>query len=170
MREFLGLEKQRMVDVNLKWTVEKPLLAVRVFGKHDLDWSGGLTIPDDIERNRWTELENPIPLGIGENVHSVDDFRQIFAEGDVPFPNADISNLGGITALLKVAHFADVYNQNLTAHRIHKMCVSCLAAVPNASFHEIHVFRIDNFLIYQPQIKDDYAYTSDRLGHGVEMA
>jgi L-alanine-DL-glutamate epimerase-like enolase superfamily enzyme len=49
------------------------------------------------------------------------------------------------------------------------MHVSCLAAIPNASLLEIHAFRIDDFLIYPLEIKDGYAYTSDRIGHGVEI-
>ncbi len=97
------------------------------------------------------------------------EIRQMIAEGGISFPDADISNVGGITALMKVAHIAEAYNRNLTTHGIQEMHVSCLAAIPNASLLEIHAFRVDDFLNHQLEIKDGYAYASDRPGHGVEI-
>lgn len=70
---------------------------------------------------------------------------------------------------MKVAHIAEAYNRNLTTLGIQKMHVSCLAAIPNASLLEIHSFRLDEFLINQLEIKEGYAYASDRPGHGVEI-
>jgi L-alanine-DL-glutamate epimerase-like enolase superfamily enzyme len=169
VREFLGPDKKLMVDVNMKWSVEKALRAVRAFEKYDLYWIEEPTIPDDIEGNRRIEMEGSIPVATGENLHSIYEFRRMIAEGGVSFPDADISNLGGITALVKVAHLAEVYNRNLTTHGIQEMHVNCLAAIPNASLLEIHAFRVDDFLIHPLEIKDGYAYASDRPGHGVEM-
>jgi L-alanine-DL-glutamate epimerase-like enolase superfamily enzyme len=169
VREFLGPDKKLMVDVNMKWSVEKALRAVRAFEKYDLYWIEEPTIPDDIEGNRRIEMEGSIPVATGENLHSIYEFRRMIAEGGVSFPDADISNLGGITALVKVAHLAEAYNRNLTTHGIQEMHVSCLAAIPNASLLEIHAFRVDDFLIHPLEIKDGYAYASDRPGHGVEM-
>jgi L-alanine-DL-glutamate epimerase-like enolase superfamily enzyme len=169
MREFLGPDKKLMVDVNMKWSVEKALRAVRAFEKYDLYWIEEPTIPDDVEGHRRIETEGPIPVATGENLHSIYEFRQMIAEGGISFPDADISNVGGITALMKVAHIAEAYNRNLTTHGIQEMHVSCLAAIPNASLLEIHAFRVDDFLIQQLEIKDGYAYASDRPGHGVEI-
>ncbi len=169
VREFLGPGKKLMVDVNMKWSVEKALRAVRAFEKYDLHWIEEPTIPDDVEGNRRIEMEGPIPVATGENLHSIYEFRQMIAEGGVSFPDADISNLGGITALMKVAHIAEAYNRKLTTHGIQEMHVNCLAAIPNASLLEIHAFRIDDFLVHQLEIKDGYAYAPDRPGHGVEI-
>jgi L-alanine-DL-glutamate epimerase-like enolase superfamily enzyme len=169
VREFLGPDKKLMVDVNMKWSVEKALQAVRAFEKYDLYWIEEPTIPDDIEGNRRIETEGPIPVATGENLHSIYEFRRMIAEGGVSFPDADISNLGGITALIKVAHIAEAYNRNLTTHGIQEMHVNCLAAIPNSSLLEIHAFRIDAFLTHQLEIRDGYAYASDRPGHGVEI-
>ena len=169
MREFLGPDKKLMVDVNMKWSVEQSLRAVRAFEEYDLYWIEEPTIPDDIEGHHRIETEGPIPVATGENLHSIYEFRRMIAEGGISFPDADISNLGGITALMKVAHIAEAYNRNLTTHGIQEMHISCLAAISNASLLEIHAFRIDEFLVHQLEIKDGYAYASDRPGHGVEI-
>lgn len=169
MRDFLGPDRKLMVDVNMKWSVEKALRAVRAFEQYDLYWIEEPTIPDDIAGNRRIETEGHIPVATGENLHSIYEFRQMIAEGGISFPDADISNLGGITALMKVAHIAEAYNRNLTTHGIQEMHVSCLAAISNRSLLEIHAFRVDDFLIDRMEIKDGYAYASDRPGHGVDL-
>ncbi len=169
IREFLGPDRKLMVDANMKWSVEKALRAVRAFQKYDVYWIEEPTIPDDIEGHRRIESEGPIPVATGENLHSIYEFRQMIAEGGVSFPDTDISNLGGITALMKVAHIAEAYNRKLTTHGIQELHVSCLAAIPNASLLEIHAFRIDDYLVHPLDVRDGYAYASDRLGHGVEI-
>lgn len=169
MREFLGPEAKLMVDVNMKWSVEKALRAVRAFEKYNLYWIEEPTIPDDIEGNRRIEMEGPIPVASGENLHTIYEFRQMIVDAGISFPDADISNVGGITAFKKVANLAEAFNRNVTTHGIQEMHVSCLAAIPNASLLEIHAFRVDDFLIHPMEIKDGYAYASDRPGHGVEL-
>ena len=57
MRKFLGPDKKLMVDVNMKWSVEKALRAARAFEKYDLYWMEEPTIPDDVEGHRRIETE-----------------------------------------------------------------------------------------------------------------
>ena len=169
MREFLGPEIKLMVDVNMKWSVEQSLRAVRAFEPFDLYWIEEPTIPEDFEGHRRIETEGPIPVASGENLHTIYEFRRIIAEGGISFPDADISNMGGITAFMKVAHFAEAHHRKLTTHGIQEMHVSCLAAIPNASLLEVHAFRLDDFLLHPLKIEDGYAYAPLRPGHGVEI-
>jgi L-alanine-DL-glutamate epimerase-like enolase superfamily enzyme len=169
VRGLLGPEKKLMVDANMKWTVDKALRAVRAFEPYDLYWIEEPTTPDDVAGNRRIEMEGPIPVATGENLHSIYEFRRMIAEGCVSFPDTDISNVGGITALMKVAHIAEAYNRDLTTHGIQEMHVNCLAAIPNASLLELHPFRMDNFLIHPLEVRNGYVYASDRPGHGVEI-
>jgi len=169
VREFLGADRKLMVDVNMRWSVEKALRAVRAFEPYDVYWIEEPTIPDDVEGNRRIETEGRIPVATGENLRSIHEFRQMIAQGGVSFPEADLSNLGGVSALMKVAHIAESYNRKLTTHGVQELHLSCLAAIPNASLLEIHAFRIDDYLVHRMEIKDGYAYASDRLGHGVEI-
>lgn len=169
VRNFIGPDRKLMVDANMKWTVEHALRAVRAFEPYDLYWIEEPTIPDDIQGLRRIETEGPIAVATGENLHSIYEFKTMIADGGVSFPDADISNLGGITALLKVAHIAEAYNRKLTTHGIQEMHVSCLAAIPNASLLEIHAFRVDEFLLEPMKIKDGFAYAWDVPGHGVQL-
>ena len=169
LREFLGPNRKLMADVNMKWSVEKALKAVRAFEPYDLHWIEEPIIPDDIEGHRRLETEGPIAVATGENLHSIYEFQRMIADGGISFPDADVSNLGGISSLMKVAHIAEAYNRDLTTHGIQEMHVNCLAAIPNASLLEIHAFRLDDFLVHQLDINDGYAYAPERPGHGVEI-
>jgi len=169
VRNMIGPDRKLMVDANMKWSVEHALRAVRAFDQYDLYWIEEPTIPDDVEGLRRIETEGPIAVATGENLHSIYEFKTMIADGGVSFPDADISNLGGVTALMKVAHIAEAYNRKLTTHGIQEMHVSCLAAIPNASLLEIHAFRLDEFLLEPMKIKNGFAYASDRPGHGVEL-
>lgn len=169
VRKLIGDEKKLMVDVNMKWSVDKALRASRAFDDYGVYWIEEPTCPDDVEGNRRIETEGPIPVASGENLHTIYEFRRMIADGAISFPDVDISNLGGITAMMKVAHIAEAYNRNVTTHGVQELHVSCLAAIPNASLLEIHAFRVDEFLVYPLEVSDGYAYASDRIGHGVEI-
>jgi L-alanine-DL-glutamate epimerase-like enolase superfamily enzyme len=54
-----------------------------------------------------------------------------------------MTNLGGITPWLKVAHLAEAHNLPVTTHGVHDLHVHCLAAVPNASYLEAHGFGLE---------------------------
>lgn len=169
VRELLGPDRKLMVDANMKWGIDEALRAVRAFEPFDVYWVEEPIVPDDIEGHRRLETEGSIPIATGENLHTIFEFRRMIAQGNVTFPDADISNIGGITAWLKVAHLAEAYHRKVTTHGIPEMHVSCLAAIPNASLLEIHAFRLDDFLIYPLQIEDGYVYASERPGHGVAI-
>ena len=169
VREFLGPHRKLMVDVNMKWTVQQALKAVRAFEPYDLHWIEEPTIPDDYEGHRRIESEGPIAVCSGENLHTLYEFKQMIATGGISFPDGDVSNVGGITNFMKVAHFAEAHNRKMTSHGIHEMHVSCLAAIPNASLLEVHSFRLDDYLVHPMVIEDGYALTSDRPGHGVDF-
>ena len=90
-------------------------------------------------------------------------------DAQISFPDADISNVGGITAFMKVARFAEAHNRNLTTHGIQDMHVSCLAAIPNASLLEIHAFRLDDYLVHPLEFENGFTCAPNRPGHGVEI-
>ena len=167
VRDYIGPDIKLMVDVNMKWSVDQALKACQEFAPFNLTWIEEPTIPDDFEGNRRIEQEGGIPVASGENLHTIYEFKRMIVDAGITFPDADVSNVGGISAFMKVAYLAHAHNRKLTTHGIQEMHVSCLAAIPNASLLEIHAFRIDEFLVHPLEIKDGYAFTSERIGHGV---
>lgn len=85
------------------------------------------------------------------------------------FPQPDAANCGGITPWLKIAKLAEAYNLPVTTHGVHDIHEHLLAAIPNASYLEIHGFGLEKFMRQPLQFRHGKTTAPDRPGHGVEL-
>jgi L-alanine-DL-glutamate epimerase-like enolase superfamily enzyme len=85
----------------------------------------------------------------------------------VTFPEPDVTNCGGITPFMKIAHLAEAFNLPVTTHGAHDVTVHLLAAVPNASYLEAHGFGLDRYIAESLRIEEGYAIAPERPGHGI---
>jgi len=169
MREHLGVDFPLMVDANMRWSVDEAVRAARALSEHAVYWLEEPTIPDDIEGHRRIVRDGGLPIATGENLHTVYEFKQMIASGGVTFPEADVTNCGGVTAFIKIAHLAEAFNLPITSHGAHDITVQLLAAVPNQSYLEVHGFGLERFLIHSLDLADGFATAPERPGHGVEF-
>lgn len=169
MRRLLGPDVPLMVDANMRWSVEQAICACRAFAEYDVYWLEEPTIPDDVEGHRRIQTEGRLPIATGENLHTLYEFQKMIASGGVSFPQPDVSNIGGVTGWLRVAHLAEAHNLPVTTHGVHDLHVHLLAAVPNASYLEAHGFGLEAYIREPLEIEDGWALASDRPGHGVEF-
>ena len=157
-----------MVDANMRWTADEAIRASRALAAHDVFWLEEPTIPDDVPGHVRIVREGALPVAAGENLRTVHEFERFIGAGGVSFPEPDVSNVGGVTAWLKVAHLAEAHNLPVTSHGVHDLHVHLLAAVPNASDLEVHGFGLERFIAHPLEIRDGEAIAPDRPGHGVE--
>jgi len=169
VRECIGPDIPLMVDANMRWTVEQAIRASHAFADYDVYWLEEPTIPDDVEGHRRIEAEGRLPVATGENLHTIYEFQKLISCAGVSFPEADMSNIGGVTGWMKVAHLAEAHNLPITSHGIHDLHLQLLAAVPNASFLEAHGFGLEPYLLHPLEISEGIALASDRPGHGVQF-
>ena len=169
MRELLGPDTPLMVDANMRWGVHEAIRAARALATHDVYWLEEPTIPDDIAGHARIAKEGGVPLATGENFHTVYEFQHMINYGAIAFPEPDVATIGGITPWLKVAHLAETNNLPVTTHGVHDLQVHLLAAVPNASYLEVHGFGLERFIQHPLQIEEGEAIAPDRPGHGVEF-
>ena len=146
MRAHLGDDFPLMADANMRWTVDQSIAAARAFRDSNLTWLEEPTIPDDIAGHARIVREGGVPIATGENLHTLHEFTQMIAAGGVTFPEPDVTNCGGITVFMKVAHLAEAFNLPLTSHGAHDLTVHLLAAVPNRSYLEVHGFGLDRYI------------------------
>ena len=78
-----------------------------------------------------------------------------------------MTNCGGVTVFMKVAHLAESFNLPLTSHGAHDITVHLLAAAPNRSYLEAHGFGLDRYIASPLRIVDGQAIAPDSPGHGV---
>ena len=169
VRDLLGPDIPLMVDANMRWNVETAIRAARQLQKYDVFWLEEPTIPDDIKGHARIAVEGGLPIASGENLHSIYEFRNMIEDGLVAFPEPDVSNCGGVTGWMRVAKLAYANNLPVTTHGVHELHLQLLAAIPNASFLEVHGFGLERFILNPPQIVDGSMTAPDRPGHGVEF-
>lgn len=166
MREAFGPDMPLMVDANMKYTVDQAVRAARAFQPFDLTWFEEPIPPDDPAGHMRILRDGGIPIASGENLRSLWDFRTAI-EGGVTFPEPDVTNCGGITPFMKIAHLAEAYHLPVTSHGAHDITVHLLAACPNRSYLEAHGFGLEDYVETPLSIQDGYAIAPERPGHGV---
>ena len=169
MREHLGDGFPLMVDANMKWTVDEAIRRARAFQPYDLFWLEEPTIPDDVAGHARIVREGGVPIATGENFRTLWEFKQMITAGGVGFPEPDVTNCGGVTVFMKVAHLAEAFNLPVTSHGAHDITVHLLAACPNRSYLEAHGFGLDRYLAEPLVLVKGYAKAGDRPGHGVQF-
>lgn len=169
MRRHLGDGFPLMVDANMKWSADQAIRAARALAPYDLTWLEEPVSPDDLAGHVRVVREGGLPVAAGENLHTLWEFRQLIAAGGVTYPEPDVTNCGGVTAFMKIAHLAEAFNLPVTSHGAHDATVHLLAAAPNRSYLEAHGFGLDSYIAEKLQIRDGVALAPDRPGHGVEF-
>ena len=169
MRKHLGDGFPLMADANMKWSVDESIRRARAFLPYDLVWLEEPTIPDDVAGHARIAREGGVPIATGENFRTLWEFKQMIAAGGVSYPEPDVTNCGGVTVFMKVAHLAEAYNLPVTSHGAHDITVHLLAACPNRSYLEAHGFGLDRYIADPMTLSDGYATASDRPGHGVRF-
>ncbi len=167
MRAHLGADFPLMADANMRWTADEAIRAARALRDTNLVWLEEPTIPDDVSGHVRIVREGGLPIATGENFHTLHEFKQMIEAGGVTFPEPDVTNCGGVTVFMKVAHLAEAYNLPLTSHGVHDLTVHLLAAAPNRSYLEVHGFGLDRYIAEPLVIREGKAIAPDRPGHGV---
>jgi len=169
MRSHLGPEFPLMVDANMVWTVDAAIRAARAFQPHDPLWLEEPIPPDDLAGHARVLREGGLPVAAGENLRTIWDFRHLIASGGVSFPEPDVTNCGGVTPFMKIAHLAEAFGLPVTSHGAHDATVHLLAACPNRSYLEAHGFGLERYIAEPLRLEDGLAIAPDRPGHGIEF-
>ena len=106
---------------------------------------------------------------IGKQGRIAKAIRTVMRAAAVSYPEPDVTNCGGVTVFMKVAHLAESFNLPLTSHGAHDITVHLLAAAPNRSYLEAHGFGLDKYIANPLRIVEGNALAADRPGHGVEF-
>ena len=167
MRRHLGEGFPLMVDANMKWSADQAIRAARALAPSDPTWLEEPISPDDVPGHARVVREGGLPIAAGENLHSLWEFRALIAAGGVSYPEPDVTNCGGVSAFMKIAHLAEAFNLPVTSHGAHDATVHLLAAAPNRSYLEAHGFGLDRFIAEPLRLADGFAIAPDRAGHGV---
>ena len=151
------------------WRVDEAMRAMRDLQQFDLVWLEEPISPDNFEGYRHLRAYGGVPLAAGENLHTLAEFATLIGMGGVDHPEPDLTTCGGYTPFLKVARLAEAHGLPVMSHGAHDLHIHCLAASPNATYLEWHMFGLDKFMADPLAVKDGYAAAPERPGHGVDF-
>lgn len=169
MRDLLGEGFPLMADANMRWTADEALQAALALADARLVWLEEPMAPEDIAGHARLRRMAPVPLAAGENLHTLAEFRAYMEAQAVSFPEPDVATCGGITPWMKIAKLAEAFDLPVTSHGVHDLHVHLLAAVPNASYLEVHGFGLEAFMAEPLTVSAGCAAAPDRPGHGVSF-
>jgi len=116
VREAIGPKIDLMADANGRWLFPDALEFCSRVADFHLKWLEEPIWYDDLEGHRQLASRCGVPIALGEQLYSVDHFKQFLAAGAVAFVQPDAVRLAGITEWLMVADLALAYRLPVVPH------------------------------------------------------
>lgn len=160
-----------MIDANQGWTYPEGVRATERLRHLNLFWVEEPFRIDDVVSHARLRARSSIPIGLGENVYTLQQFGQYLQADACDFVQADIGRVGGITPYLDIAALARAFNVPMAPHFIVELSAAVLCAVPNALGGEAtDGGTLTELGVIAPQPPQrGYFIPRDVAGHGLEF-
>lgn len=178
VREVFGEDYHVLHDCHHRLT---PIEAARL-GKElepfHLYWLEDAVQAELQEGFRLIRQHTTTPLAVGEVFNSIYDCQQLISEQLIDYIRMTIVHGGGITALLKLAHFAEIYHVRTGFHGATDLSPVTMAAalhfdtaINNFGIqeHMPHEAIVDEIFPHAYFYKNGYMYPGDKPGLGVDF-
>lgn len=171
VRELIG-PLPLMVDANQGWGPELAPRRINALRGLDLTWVEEPMLSDDVAAHGRLRTQIETPIGVGENLYNIFQFRDYLVAGGMDIVQADIVRVGGITPWLEIAALAQAFNRPMAPHFMMELSCQVLCATPNGwigedveggSLSALKALKTPH------QIVDGYYTPSDAPGHGLDF-
>jgi L-alanine-DL-glutamate epimerase-like enolase superfamily enzyme len=116
VRSVLGPDRRLMIDANQRWDLPTTLRALDVLGEYDLEWLEEPLRADDLWAYRRLRKHSPVPIALGENLHTIYRFRDFIDAEAVDIIQPNIIRVGGITPFRRIVELARTHSIRVMPH------------------------------------------------------
>ena len=118
VREAVGPDVQLLIEMHGRFT---PATAVRVASaleRYEPEWIEEPAGPENPAMTARVRAATRLAIATGERAHTLDDIRPFIEQGLVDVVQVDLTHFGGLTAIRKLAAWADAYGLLLAPHNV----------------------------------------------------
>ena len=118
IRAAVGPQTALMIEMHGRFTASTAVRVARALEPYRPEWIEEPVPPDQSGGLRQVRAGSTLPIATGERVHGLAEFRELFEAGTVDVVQADLTHLGGITGIRKLAGWAEAYGLLMAPHNV----------------------------------------------------
>jgi L-alanine-DL-glutamate epimerase-like enolase superfamily enzyme len=116
VRDVLGPERRLMIDANQRWDLERATAALPALAPYAPAWIEEPLRAEDLAGHAELARRTPIPLAVGENLHTAYRFEEYLRAGAARVVQPNVVRVGGITPFRRIAALAREHGVALHPH------------------------------------------------------
>jgi L-alanine-DL-glutamate epimerase-like enolase superfamily enzyme len=136
VRDAVGPDIALMVDANKRFTVDHAIRLGRRLEPCNLAWFEEPVQAHDLSGSARVAAALDTPVASGESEYTVHGFRAMLEAGAADILMPDISRIGGVTGILKVAHLAEAFDVPVSPHHHPYESIQVLGGIANGTWLE----------------------------------
>ena len=170
VRDAVGSGIDIIVDVNGAYDVATAIRFARAAADLDICLLEEPTHADDIAGLRRIRDTGLVPIASGENEYTKYGCRDLVMAEAVDVIQFDISRVGGVTEIMKVAAISQAWNVKLAPHFFPQYSAHIVSAASNGLYLEVFPENLSKPIIKnQPPIVNGFYEIPDAPGMGLEF-
>jgi L-alanine-DL-glutamate epimerase-like enolase superfamily enzyme len=170
VRRLIGDSVDLMVDANMTWTAEEALARGRQLSAYNPYWFEEPTIPEDVAGHARLVEALPMPIAVGESLHSPHEFARYVEERAVEVLQIDPVTNGGITASRRALALADAAGLRTSSHYTDELSAHLLCASQHPVYLEKHAFALDSYLEEPQRVVNGHVRPTEVPGTGLRFS
>jgi L-alanine-DL-glutamate epimerase-like enolase superfamily enzyme len=169
IREAFGEDVWLAVDANQRYDFGTALSMGHFFEEEiGADWFEEPISCEDLEGHVRLAQRLEIPIAVGETLWSLEEFQSYLDKGGAEIVQPDLTRLGGLTALLRVAMLADFHHKPVAPHLMPEVAVHLACGLPQCRMVEYMPWLFPAF-VEPPAIVKGRLVPPNRPGLGLEI-
>lgn len=176
VRRDFGWDVNVMHDVHERLSLADTLAFAKALEPYKLFFLEDSLPPDQVGYYRYLREQTTVPFAIGELFVNPAEWKTIVQNQWIDYIRVHVSDIGGFTPAIKLAHFCEAYGVRTAWHGPSDLSPIGMAAQMHLCLNS-HNFGIQEFSGFNeaeeavfpgcPTVREGYAYVSSRPGIGV---